>query len=149
MNEEIETKCILTRCKIWSSDSAMVSNSIPLPTGILGRECYKYMLGIFAPAKDFLKITTYYIKNPLVTKITLSFEEIDSELIKKISILIKEFDDRPIHVSGFCDKNDKYVYEIYAQGEDENSVNAFIGNLEKLGVPFESEIKDVKLNEEL
>ncbi|MFX0101752.1 MAG: hypothetical protein ACFFCS_19465, partial [Candidatus Hodarchaeota archaeon] len=148
---DIDAKCILTRCKIWSSENSKESNSIPLPANLLEVDpgSYKYMLGIYAPAKDFLKITTYYIKNPFVSKITLGFEKIDSDLIKKISILIKEFDDKPIHVSGFCNKNDKYIYEIYAQGEDENSINVFIDNIKKLGIPFEVDIQDIELNEEI
>ena len=146
---EPERNCILTRCKIWSSDRSMKENSIPIPSDLIepGTTDHKYMLGIFAPAKDFLKITTYYLNEPYINKITLSFDKINPDLIKKVSILIKEFNEKPIHVSGFCNKHNKYIYEIYAQ-DDKKSINKLIHNLENLGISFNADIQKITLSEE-
>lgn len=146
---EPEKNCILTRCKIWSSDRSRNDNSIPIPDDLLDPNDldHKYMLGIFAPAKDFLKITTYFLKKPYVSKITLSFDKIDPDLIKKVSILIKEFNEKPIHVSGFCNKHNKYIYEIYAP-DDKESINNLTCNLDKLGIPFKADIQKITLSDE-
>ncbi len=136
----------LTRFMLWPATMTVQNKSIPLPSnlGEINPNGYKFILGIFAPAKDFLKITSYYLNTPDVTKISFVFDKIDDEMVKMISSVIKEWKDPPIHVSGFCLKSGKYIYELYASGKKQIA-NKIVQLVKNLPLKFESTIEELPL----
>jgi len=139
-------KHALSRSLIWPSTVTTQDRSIPIPGNLDGinPNNFKFILGIFAPAKEFLKITSYYLNSPDVIKITLVFDELGEELIKAVSLSIKDFKKSPIHVSGFCKKNDKFIYELYTIGKRRDA-NAVLQSLKKIVPRFESVVEEVPL----
>lgn len=134
----------LTRYLIWPATISTLDRSIPLPGNLEGinPNNFKYILGIFAPAKDFLKITSYYLNSPDVTKIAFVFDTLDDDMIKAVSLVIKEFKQSPIHVSGFCMKNGKYIYELYISGKKQVA-NRIVQSVKKVIPNFESNIEEI------
>nr|MDO8110277.1 hypothetical protein [Candidatus Sigynarchaeota archaeon] len=144
MAEKKENDLKLTRFMLWPAALTVQNKSIPLPSnlGEINPNGYKYVLGIFAPAKDFLKITSYYLNTPDVTKISFVFDKIDDDMVKLISNVIKEVKDPPIHVSGFCMKSGKYIYELYTRGKKQTA-NKIIQLVQKLPTKFESTVEEI------
>ncbi|HME54760.1 MAG TPA: hypothetical protein VKM55_21320 [Candidatus Lokiarchaeia archaeon] len=142
----VDKKNALTSSVLWPSTITTQDRSIPLPANLDGinPNNFKYILGIFAPAKDFLKITSYYLNSPSVTKITFVFDVLDDDMLKAVSLFIKDFKEQPIHVSGFCMKNGKYIYELYTSGKRQVA-NRIVQSLKKSVPGFESTIEEISL----
>jgi hypothetical protein len=140
-------KMALTRSVLWPATITTQERSIPIPGDLDGinPNNFKYILGIFAPAKEFLKVTSYYVNAPTVTKITFIFENLGDEIIKAVSFVIKDIKTPPIHVSGFCTKNDKYIYELYTSGNKQEA-NYIVQSLKKQVQAFESSIEEITLH---
>ncbi|MHA1793573.1 MAG: hypothetical protein ACTSVI_13070 [Promethearchaeota archaeon] len=139
-------KTFLTSCAVWNLKKTLKDKIIPIPTEIefdVGSED-QYVLGIYSKTRDFLKITTYILKVPDVTKIILTFKMIDSEIINTVSKKITEFNLNPIHSSGFCSKMDSYIYEMYINKSASN-VDDFIKGLIDSGIEFDSFVEVVNL----
>ena len=136
----------LTRSLLWPATITTQDRSIPIPGNFDGinPDNFKYILGIFAPAKEFFKITSYYVNVPVVTKITLIFEKLDDEIIKAVSLVIKEFKEPPIHVSGFCMKNGKYIYEMYKIGNQQEA-SSILQSLKTHVQTLDSSIEEIAL----
>jgi len=143
---EKKEKNVLTHSLLWSATITMTDRSIPLPSNLneINSKNFKFILGIFAPAKDFLKVTLYYLNSPNVTKITFWFGKLDDATIRAVSLAIKDFKEPPIHVSGFCMKDGKYIYELYARGTRQDSKN-ILQSLKKIVPNFESIIEELPL----
>ncbi|NMC05247.1 MAG: hypothetical protein GYA24_08555 [Candidatus Lokiarchaeota archaeon] len=146
MDESISNPHRLTRYLLWSSEETVKSKKIPLPMDINDEFIakHKYMLGIFAPSKEFLKITTYYLDASDVSKITFFFDKIDDDIVKKVSLVIKDIPESPIHVSGFCIKQEKYIYELYLKGK-KNEATRIVALVKKHVPSFQASIEEISL----
>ncbi len=87
---------------------------IPVPDGIVeqGSKGKKYVLGIYAPGKEFFKVTSYYLSTADVMKITIITKHMNDDIVTRVSSFVNSFS-TPIHVSGFCSKSGNYLYEAY------------------------------------
>nr|MDO8118978.1 hypothetical protein [Candidatus Sigynarchaeota archaeon] len=105
--------CILTRSLVWPAKMVKHELMIPVPDGIVdhGSKQKKFVLGIYAPGKDFFKVTSYYLSTPDVTKIIIVSENMNDDIVQQVSSFVNSFSTPPLHVSGFCSKNGKYLYE--------------------------------------
>jgi hypothetical protein len=142
--ENNSSKHKLTKFMLWPASETVQYKAIPLPASMGDVEAakYKYMLGIFAPAKEFLKITSYYLNSKDVMKITFVFDAIDDDIVRKVSLVIKDISSPPIHVSGFCMKNSKYIYEIYIPGKQADA-SKIVSLVKQHAVGFESSIEEI------
>ncbi|MEX2717776.1 MAG: hypothetical protein Q6353_004820 [Candidatus Sigynarchaeum springense] len=136
----------LTRYLLWASNETIEQNQIPIPVEI-NRDLiakHKYILGIFAPSKDFLKVTAYYLDTCDVSKITFVFDKIDEDIVKQVSLVIKDIPQTPIHVSGFCIKQDKYIYELYVKGKKDAAAD-IVAVVKKHASSFQTSIEEISL----
>nr|MDO8088935.1 hypothetical protein [Candidatus Sigynarchaeum springense] len=149
MDEQNGAKHRLTRHLLWASEETIERERIPLPVEI-NRDLiakHKYILGIFAPSKDFLKVTAYYLDTSDVSKITFVFDKIDDDIVKKVSLVIKDMPQSPIHVSGFCMKQDKYIYELYVKGKKEDAAD-IVAVVQKYASSFHTSIEEIHLKQQ-
>jgi hypothetical protein len=146
MDEQIGTTHRLTRHLLWSSEETVKRRQIPLPIDLDDEFVaqHKFVLGIFAPSKEFLKVTSYYLDTSDVAKITFVFDKIDDDIVKKVSLIIKDIPQSPIHVSGFCMKRDKYVYELYLKGTKEEAAK-IVALVQKHASSFQTSIEEIPL----
>jgi hypothetical protein len=146
MDETIGTTHRLTRHLLWYSEETVKLKQIPLPIELNDEFIakHKYILGIFAPSKEFLKVTSYYLDTSDVAKITFVFDKIDDDIVKKVSLIIKDIPDSPIHVSGFCMRNDKYVYELYIKGAKDEAAK-IVALVKKHASSFKTSIEEIPL----
>ncbi|MBN2150202.1 MAG: hypothetical protein JW839_02030 [Candidatus Lokiarchaeota archaeon] len=138
----------LTRHLLWTSKETLEQSLLPLPVG-LNREFitkHKYILGIFAPSKEFLKVTAYFLDSSEVAKVTFVFDKIDDDIVKRVSLVIKEVPKSPIHVSGFCMMRDKYVYELYLKGTKADAAK-IVAVVQKHASSFQTRIEEIRLKE--
>ncbi len=146
MDEPINETHRLTRHLLWSSEETVKGKQIPLPIdlddGFIAK--HKFILGIFAPSKEFLKVTSYYLDTSDVAKITFVFDKIDDDIVKKVSLIIKDIPQSPIHVSGFCMKHDKYVYELYLKGAKDDAAK-IVELVQKHASSFQTSIEEIPL----
>ncbi|MHA1680934.1 MAG: hypothetical protein ACTSUE_07990 [Promethearchaeota archaeon] len=129
----------LTKYNLWRLESTTRDGNIPIPEDLIEIESgeYKYILGIFASAKQFFKVTSYFLKTPIVTKLTVIFKDLSVDMVKDASLIIKNFKNPPIHVSGFCKRYEKYIYEAYLRGDRKEDVDELTSHLEKKNYKFE------------
>ena len=71
-----------------------------------------------------MKVTSYYLGDPNITKLIFIFNIINEQKIGSVSRIVNKIKKNTIHVSGFCNKHDKYVYELYAMGTPDELHNA-------------------------
>ncbi len=136
----------LTRHLLWASEETLEQDEIPLPADI-NRDLFgkhEFVLGIFAPSKEFLKVTIYYLDTSDVAKVTFVFDKIDDDIVKKVSLVIKDIPQSPIHVSGFCMKQDKYIYELYLKGGKEEAAD-IVAVVHKHASSFQTTIEEIPL----
>ena len=136
----------LTRHLLWASEETLEQGEIPLPPDI-NRDLiakHKYVLGIFAPSKEFLKVTMYYLDTSDVAKVTFVFDKIDDDIVKKVSLVIKDIPQSPIHVSGFCMRQNKYIYELYLTGGKQEAAD-IVAVVEKHASSFQTTIEEIPL----
>jgi hypothetical protein len=149
-DKDKDKDCLLTRGLLWAVDKSTGSHVIPVPIEIsaFSKPEYKYVLGIYAPAAEFLKITTYFLDVPDVTKITFIFNNVDGDLLKKIYTAVSVMETSPIHVSGFCQSKrsgrSQTVYEMYVKGTREN-VEPLIQRIQDLDISFDVSVHEMKL----
>jgi hypothetical protein len=147
MGEPIGTTHRLTRYMLWSSKETVESKQIPLPVDFNDEFIvkHKFILGIYAPSKEFLKVTSYYLDTSDVSKITFVFDKIDDDIVKKVSLVIKDIPESPIHVSGFCMKQEKYIYELYLKGKKDEAAR-IVALVQKHASSFQTKIEEISLN---
>jgi hypothetical protein len=107
---------------------------------------HKFILGIYAPSKEFLKVTFYYLDTSDVAKITFVFDKIDDDIVKKVSLVIKDIQQSPIHVSGFCLKHDKYIYELYLKGRKDEAAR-IVALVQEHASSFQTSIEEIHLKQ--
>ncbi|MHA1369758.1 MAG: hypothetical protein ACTSRA_08615 [Promethearchaeota archaeon] len=146
-NKEINIKS-LTSCRLWETEKSIKTGNIPVPTEMLNvdPEKYKYTLGIFAFTKEFFKITSYFLNDPNIMKVTIIFKKIDNDLIKKLSTIIRNVNNQIIHVSGFCNRNNKYFYEFYINTRLKNEVEKILDLMKKQDIDFEVNIENIEID---
>ncbi|MBD3188593.1 hypothetical protein GF325_17315 [Candidatus Bathyarchaeota archaeon] len=150
LQESTSDKCALTKCNIWSLDDSIRGATMPLPGGVLPVDAgaYQYVLGIFAPAREFFKVTSYYLEEPIVTKVILVFTDLSPRRVKDATKIISEehADITVIHMSGFCRQSDKFLYEFYAKGDKKSYLEGLLENIGARGFEFEYKVQKIMLD---
>lgn len=145
MASDTKQACSLTLPILWATSTCTVERAIPLPAALpFNAGDHPHVLGIFAPSKQSCKATLYYLDKPDVTKLTLVLDKIDNDVIVAVSSIINEVKDAHIHVSGFCQKEGKYIYEIYARGK-RDVFSGVITRLESAASPMDVIVEEIQL----